>query len=310
MSFLAVLPVNIDNKEFNLSMKNFICESFEDLPENIQDQYNQLFSELVPPSGSAKTVGGEILRALSKLVYRYYNDGDRCFVDWTGDMSNVNMCWRLLDNQLSSKNPQIKKILRNIQNSVEDDDYSCACDNLIIAVVKMFSGEDSDWLREPANFRMEDFYNKDEDEPSYDDDEDTVVESEDDSSDIGEDSLSKVSQFGLKLLMFSVEVHLWHLNCNKHSIHVALQDLYDYLNYDADKLLEAVMGIDGKEVTISLKAPESEIGKWDESCIEKIEKMNKEAEELITGEHAGIDNILGEICEKFDAVIYKLKKFS
>lgn len=46
----------------------------EDIKDNVD-----LFSALVPPSGKADTVAGEILRALHKVGYRYYNDGDHYF---------------------------------------------------------------------------------------------------------------------------------------------------------------------------------------------------------------------------------------
>ena len=37
---------------------------------------NELFDKLVPASGKAETIGGEMLRAINRLIYRYYNDGD------------------------------------------------------------------------------------------------------------------------------------------------------------------------------------------------------------------------------------------
>lgn len=38
-----------------------------------------LFDELVPPSGPAETVAGEIVRAIMRLRYRDYNDGDKFY---------------------------------------------------------------------------------------------------------------------------------------------------------------------------------------------------------------------------------------
>ena len=38
--------------------------------DNLRDKY-------VPGSGKADTVGGEIIRALDRLLYRFYNDGDQ-----------------------------------------------------------------------------------------------------------------------------------------------------------------------------------------------------------------------------------------
>lgn len=41
--------------------------------------YDALYKKLVPASGPAETVEGEMLRAISKIVYRYFNDGDFYF---------------------------------------------------------------------------------------------------------------------------------------------------------------------------------------------------------------------------------------
>ncbi len=42
-----------------------------------QATYSKLWDELIPPTGSAKTKEGELLRAMSRLYYRWYNDGDK-----------------------------------------------------------------------------------------------------------------------------------------------------------------------------------------------------------------------------------------
>lgn len=38
--------------------------------------FNKMFDELVPNSGKAETKAGEILRAMARICYRWYNDGD------------------------------------------------------------------------------------------------------------------------------------------------------------------------------------------------------------------------------------------
>lgn len=40
------------------------------------DRINNLFDELVPTSGKAESLAGEIVRAATRIAYRYYNDGD------------------------------------------------------------------------------------------------------------------------------------------------------------------------------------------------------------------------------------------
>jgi hypothetical protein len=41
-----------------------------------EEEYNKLYSELVPSSGEAETVHGEMLRAISRLGYDYGNNGN------------------------------------------------------------------------------------------------------------------------------------------------------------------------------------------------------------------------------------------
>ena len=54
-----------------------------------QDQiWEQLWNEHVPTSGTASTVGGEILRAMSRIIYRFYNDGDMVGVGYGNETCN------------------------------------------------------------------------------------------------------------------------------------------------------------------------------------------------------------------------------
>ena len=42
-----------------------------------QKDYDELWERLVPARGNAATKAGEVLRAVSRIYYRWYNDGDR-----------------------------------------------------------------------------------------------------------------------------------------------------------------------------------------------------------------------------------------
>ena len=41
-------------------------------------KWEELWDKYVPADGKADTVGGEIMRAISRIVYRWNNDGDTC----------------------------------------------------------------------------------------------------------------------------------------------------------------------------------------------------------------------------------------
>ena len=45
--------------------------------KTLMDRVNAKFEELVPLEGKADTLAGEIVRAISRIGYRIYNDGDQ-----------------------------------------------------------------------------------------------------------------------------------------------------------------------------------------------------------------------------------------
>lgn len=55
--------------------------------ENVR--LTELFDELVPPSGAAQSLAGELVRAVSKIGYRFYNDGDIIGIGYGNETCNV-----------------------------------------------------------------------------------------------------------------------------------------------------------------------------------------------------------------------------
>ena len=53
-----------------------------------ENKINALFEELVPTSGKADTVAGEIIRAVSRIAYRNSNDGDHIGVGYGKETCN------------------------------------------------------------------------------------------------------------------------------------------------------------------------------------------------------------------------------
>lgn len=54
-----------------------------------EKRINELFARLVPVQGKAPTVAGEIVRALSRIDYRFYNDGDHLGVGYGNETCNA-----------------------------------------------------------------------------------------------------------------------------------------------------------------------------------------------------------------------------
>jgi hypothetical protein len=65
-----------------------IKEKYKDLlngleqVESVEDKLEDLHYELVPSSGKADTVAGELIRAIMRIMYRDWNDGDKFFMGY------------------------------------------------------------------------------------------------------------------------------------------------------------------------------------------------------------------------------------
>ena len=53
-----------------------------------ETRISALFEELVPAKGKADTVAGEIIRAVNRIAYRNYNDGDHVGVGYGNETCN------------------------------------------------------------------------------------------------------------------------------------------------------------------------------------------------------------------------------
>ena len=123
--------------------------------------------------------------------------------------------------------------------------------------------------------------------------------------------INKIINFGCDLLMFGVESHIWHLNCDSNSAHLTLKEFYEGCDDIGDKLLESALGLSGGYIENKPENKEYEFGnlEFDDKAISKIRWMGIQAAELIEDCHnAGIENILADFCELCNSVVYKLKR--
>ena len=52
------------------------------------ERINQLFEELVPASSKAENLAGELVRAMARIGYRWYNDGDQVGIGYGRETCN------------------------------------------------------------------------------------------------------------------------------------------------------------------------------------------------------------------------------
>lgn len=83
-----------------------------------ETRINELFEELVPMMGKADTVAGEIIRAISRIAYRNWNDGDHIGVGYGNETCNAPA--RFL---AASCNKKVLIIVIKMWGITEDDAY-------------------------------------------------------------------------------------------------------------------------------------------------------------------------------------------
>lgn len=87
------------------------------VPGELEKRSEVLFEKLVPDQGMCETLEGESLRAINKLIYRYYNDGDYWF-----DGYGIETCGCVETFMRTIGRPDIRQEFENSE-STEDEDY-------------------------------------------------------------------------------------------------------------------------------------------------------------------------------------------
>lgn len=134
----------------------------------VENKINALFEELVPSSGKASTVAGEIIRAASRIGYRNYNDGDHVGVGYGKETCNP--AARYL---MEKGGEKVSKVVSDMWGVFDDMTYGAAVEALNEAVLayiegnpelkKMENSEDM-WDYRDAGEDVDDSYDEDEEE--------------------------------------------------------------------------------------------------------------------------------------------------
>jgi hypothetical protein len=131
--------------------------------QNLCDVFSSLFNELVPSQGPAQNMFGEIVRAVNRICYRKWNDGD-IFYDGYG----IETCGNAAEflNQYGGQN--IKSILNQMLDlglrsddiGSREDKYDTFCEDLMESVVKFDKTEKSRLIQQSVIDFQSDIYFK------------------------------------------------------------------------------------------------------------------------------------------------------
>jgi len=132
--------------------------------EMIRDKMDVLFEELVPLSGKCDSLAGEIIRAASRIGYRFFNDGDQLGIGYGKETCNA--AGRFL---IKRTNEKIADIVSGMFGLYSEEKYENRLKDLLDAVVEHVEGNPD--LRQAETEDMFDYFDKDEDVDDYEDEE-------------------------------------------------------------------------------------------------------------------------------------------
>ena len=115
-------------KEKNLPI---LARAYEEMVEDgdVEKALNTLFDALVPSSGKSDTIAGELIRAIVKIIYRDFNDGDMFYTGYGIESS----CGNAASFLMQYENDMWYDDFDDIRDrQLEDDEYT----NAIYAIAK------------------------------------------------------------------------------------------------------------------------------------------------------------------------------
>ena len=95
------------------------------------EKINGYFEELVPASGKADSLAGELVRAVCRIGYRFYNDGDQLGIGYGKETCNP--AGRFLMNKGSERIGDTVAIMWGKWN---EEEYERRLDELVEAVIE------------------------------------------------------------------------------------------------------------------------------------------------------------------------------
>ena len=130
-----------------------------------KERFNSLFEELVPTSGKADSLAGEIARAVGRIGYRFYNDGDQIGIGYGKETCNP--AARFLLRKLPM---DIGDLVAALWGMESEDAYEAVLDILAGKVVDYIEGHPE--LRDLPTEDMFSFRDPDEDVDDEEEEED------------------------------------------------------------------------------------------------------------------------------------------
>lgn len=92
-------------------------------------QFEHLFDVLVPSSGKCDTLAGELIRAINKIEYRWFNDGDRWFEDYGIETAGPAAMF-VINFENDDETPYYDFMIEWAEDNSDDDEYDTKVEQL------------------------------------------------------------------------------------------------------------------------------------------------------------------------------------
>lgn len=181
----------------------------------------KLSDELMPESGAAETVEGELVRALSKVIYRFYNDGDKFYKGYGVETAGAPAVF-LMSMAKKLGIAGLAELFSAVAQEKPDDqgyeDFLQKVDKMIAGYVigkgGKYAPNSYDMLDEPYYEAAMSRWDSREDDEDYEEEDESVKEDQGEIIDIPDDTDAPVREEEAKGVS-AEELHNWYLEGSK-----------------------------------------------------------------------------------------------
>ena len=277
------------------------AQSALDESQNIDDAVQVLFEELVPPSGPCDTVAGELIRSISRIRYRDWNDGD-VFYEGYG----IETCGPAVSYIIDNIDGMFDKFDNIAKAQYEDDKYTDAINGIAKDIVEYIINNpetlETPRIREMFDYNCDWIYR--DWEPKYEFDisfERPELEEHIEAGHISEDDVRDWVESCIEYEPGCKGAEIEHWDWDSYNVTNLTREGYDYLSRNFYRWLDDWVSELDEEYPF--EDEEDDEDEFDESCHKKSNKKPiKESDDKTSLYQSKVDNAI----KKFGRVGGKL----
>jgi hypothetical protein len=152
----------------NFDLRKYLAEGRllkEFVGKELEDRNEPLYDKLVPGNGDAETVEGEMLRAINRLIYRYYNDGDKYYEGYGTETAGPAHSFLV-----NANHPLKSMMYRLFKEFISDDEYERMLKDILDAILDHIESRQGEYTKNTLGgmFKYEpEFEDMEEDDDDY-----------------------------------------------------------------------------------------------------------------------------------------------